>query len=214
MNLRSGPGPQYLALSSLPLGQTAQVIGAWTGGGWYQVTYNGQTLWVGGSVVSLLGDCSALPALAAPANAPLAPTQTPTATPTSQATNAPTATPTSTPTDTPTETPDLPDLAVQGMTITQDSPTHARVTFDVYNRGTVDVNQPFYVYVCISVLCVEKQVTLHVLAGNATNVFVDLNHPSSTTPETVAVAVDSRGDIRELSEDNNVTSLRDVSLSF
>ena len=55
---------------------------------------------------------------------------------------------------------------------------------------------------------------IQVLAGNATNVFVDLNHPSSTTPETVAVAVDSRGEIRELSEDNNVTSLSNVSLNF
>ena len=100
------------------------------------------------------------------------------------------------------------------MTVTQDSTTHARVTFDVYNKGTVDVTQPFYVYVCITALCVEKQVTLAVRAGSATNVFVDLNHPSSTTPETVAVAVDSRGEIRELSEDNNVTSLADVSLSF
>ncbi len=209
-NLRSGPGTIYAILGGLPLGQTAQVIAVWTGGGWYEVNFNGQTLWVGGSVVNLSGDCSTLAQVAAPTNAPLAPTPTPTITPTSMASNTPTPTPT--PTDTP--VPDLPDLAVQGMTITQDSPTHARVTFDVYNRGTVDVTQPFYVYVCITALCVEKQVTLAVRAGSATNVFVDLNHPSSTVRETVAVAVDSRGDIREITEDNNVTSLSDVSLSF
>ncbi|MEO8393616.1 MAG: SH3 domain-containing protein [Chloroflexota bacterium] len=209
-NLRSGPGTVYAILSGLPLGQTAQVIAVWTGGGWYEVNFNGQTLWVGGSVVALSGDCTTLPRVAAPANAPLAPTPTPTITPTPMASNTPTPSPT--PTDAP--VPDLPDLAVQGMTITQDSPTHARVTFDVYNRGTVDVTQPFYVYVCITALCVEKQVTLAVRAGSATNVFVDLNHPSSNVAETVAVAVDSRGDIREISEDNNVTSLSDVSLSF
>ena len=209
-NLRSGPGTVYAILGGLPLGQTVPVIGVWTGGGWYEVNANGQALWVGGSVANLSGDCTTLPKVAAPTNAPLAPTATPTITPMPMASDTPTATPM--PTDTP--IPDLPDLAVQGMTITQDSPTHARVTFDVFNKGTVDVTQPFYVYVCITVLCVEKQVTLPVHAGSATNVFVDLNHPSSNTPETVAVAVDSRGEIREISEDNNITSLSDVSLSF
>jgi hypothetical protein len=182
----------------------------WTGGSWYEVDAGGIRLWVSFSVITLSGDCSTQPLLQAPANAPLAPTQIPTATPTPPAT----ATLMATLTPTPTETPNLPDLAVQGMTITQDSPTHARVTFDVFNRGTVDVTQPFYIYVCITVLCVEKQATLSVRAGSATNVFADLDHPSSTTPETVAVAVDSRGEIRELSEDNNVTSLSDVSLNF
>lgn len=207
-NLRSGPGTVYAILGGLPVGQVAQVLGVWTGGSWYQVSYNGQILWVSGAVVAFSGDCSALPLLAAPANAPLAPTATPTASP------IPAATATPLPTATPTDVPMLPDLAVLGMTITQDSPTHARVTFDVYNRGTVDVTQPFYVYVCITALCVEKQVTLSVRAGSATNVFVDLNHPSSAVPETVAVAVDSRGEIAELREDNNTTSLADVSLNF
>jgi hypothetical protein len=100
------------------------------------------------------------------------------------------------------------------MTITQDSPTHARVTFDTQNIGTVDVTNPFYVYVCITALCVEKQITLPVKAGSATELFVDFDHPSSTTPETVTVAVDSRGEIQELREDNNTTSLNDVSLDF
>ncbi len=108
----------------------------------------------------------------------------------------------------------LPDLSVNGMIIVQDSPTHARVTFDIHNIGTVDVTQPFYVYACITALCVEKQITLPVRAANTTEVFVDFNHPSSKTPETVAVAVDSRGEIRELREDNNTTSLSDVNLNF
>ncbi len=211
VNLRSGPGTQYAILSGLPPGQLAQVIAEWTGGGWYEVNYNGVTLWLGSTVVTLNGNCNGLPRMAAPVGAPLAPTAVPTSTPT------PIASPTNMPTDTPTptDTPeDLPDLAVQGMTITQDSPTHARVTFDIYNKGTVDVTQPFYVYVCITTLCVEKQITLPVRAGSATNVFVDLDHNSSTTPETVAVAVDSRGEIKELNEDNNTTSLSDVSLNF
>jgi hypothetical protein len=100
------------------------------------------------------------------------------------------------------------------MIITQDSPTHARVAFDVHNIGTVDVTGPFYVNSCIDTLCVEKQITLPVRAGDATQVFVDFNHPSSTSPSTVTAAVDSRGEIQELREDNNATSLGDVSLNF
>jgi hypothetical protein len=115
---------------------------------------------------------------------------------------------------TPTPAPNLPDLSVQGMTITQDSTTHARVTFDIRNIGAADVTQPFYAYACITTLCVEKQVTVPVAAASLLNVFVDFDHPSSTTPETVTVAVDSRGEIQELREDNNTTSLNDVDLDF
>jgi CARDB len=100
------------------------------------------------------------------------------------------------------------------MTITQDSPTHARVTFDIYNIGKINVTSPFYVYACITALCVGKQITLPVMAAGSTEAFVDFDHPSSTTPETVTVAVDSRGEIQELREDNNTTSLSDVDLDF
>jgi subtilase family serine protease len=103
---------------------------------------------------------------------------------------------------------------VQGMTITQDSPTHARVTFDIYNIGEIDVNTAFYTYVCIDTLCVEKQFSLPVVVGGRTEAFTDFDHPSSTTPSTVTVAVDSRNEIPELREDNNTTSLSDVSLNF
>lgn len=113
-----------------------------------------------------------------------------------------------------TPAPNLPDLTVKGMSITQDSPTHARVTFDAYNIGTVDVTQPFYVNVCIGTLCVEKQITLPVRAGGSTELFVDFNHPSSTTPETVTVMLDSHNEIQELREDNNSTTLNDVSLNY
>jgi hypothetical protein len=100
------------------------------------------------------------------------------------------------------------------MTITQDSPTHARVTFDIHNIGTVDVTNPFYVHVCITALCADKQVTQPVRAAGITTPFVDFDHPSSTTPETVTVTVDSHGEIQELREDNNSTTLNDVSLNF
>ena len=113
-----------------------------------------------------------------------------------------------------TTVPNLPDLTTPGMTVTQDSPTHARTTFDIHNIGTVDVTTPFYVYACITTLCVEKQITLPVRAGDATEVFVDFDHPSSTTPETVTVAIDSRGEIRELREDNNTSTLPDADLNF
>jgi subtilase family serine protease len=100
------------------------------------------------------------------------------------------------------------------MSITQDSPTHARVTFDIHNIGTVDVTSPFYVNVCITGLCAEKQITLPVMAAGITTAFVDFDHPSSTTPETVTVIVDSHSEIPELREDNNTTTLNDVSLNF
>jgi subtilase family serine protease len=100
------------------------------------------------------------------------------------------------------------------MSIVQDSPTHARVTFDIHNIGTVDVTRPFYVTSCIGTLCVEKQITLPVDAAGTTEVFVDFNNPSSPTPETVTVTVDSQFQIQELREDNNSTSLNDVSLDF
>lgn len=108
----------------------------------------------------------------------------------------------------------LPDLTVQGMTVQQDSPTHAKVTFDARNIGMVDVTQPFYVNVCIGTLCVDKLITLPVDAAGTTELFVDLQNPSSTTVETVTVTVDSRNNIQELREDNNSTSLNDVSLDF
>lgn len=217
-NLRSGPGTQYAALGSLPLGQAIQVLSIWTGGQWYEVNAGSQRLWLAASVVTLSGDCSALPQVQAPPNAPLAatatftPTFTFTPSPTSMATSTPT--PTLTPTATNTLEP-LPDLTVRGMSVVQDSPTHARVTFDIYNIGTVDVTQPFTIYVCIiSTSCVEKQVTLPVRAGSATEVFADLNSPSTTDLKMITINVDWLANIRESNESNNYTDLSDVSLNF
>ncbi len=108
----------------------------------------------------------------------------------------------------------LPDLSLLGMSITQNSPNNADVSFDIYNTGTAPINQLFGVYVCITALCKEQLVNQPIPVGGRINVTVSLPHPASSTPETVAVAVNSRGEILELREDNNTTSLSNVSLSF
>jgi uncharacterized protein YraI len=125
VNIRSGAGTEFTIIGGLQVGQSLPVTGVVSGGGWYQVSLpNGTTGWVGNSVVQLTGDCSSLPSVAAPVNAPRIPTATPTATATlavtptlsssatstatatldGTATDTPTATVTTTPTDTPTAT--------------------------------------------------------------------------------------------------------------
>lgn len=80
VNVRSGPGTQYLVIGGMPVGQLYPVTGQTNGGGWYQIDYNGVVAFVGSSVTRLEGDCASLPIVAAPASAPLAPTLVPTAT--------------------------------------------------------------------------------------------------------------------------------------
>ncbi len=76
------------------------------------------------------------------------------------------------------------------------------------------MTQPFSVDVCLGSTCYPKVITLPVRAGGATELFVDCADQSSTTPVTVTVTVDSSNNITELREDNNSTSLPDVSLNF
>lgn len=102
VNVRVGPGTQYVIISALLAGQSYPVLGQLQGGGWYQVDVNGVVGWVGASVTRLEGDCGALPPVAPPVNAPLIPTIAPTATATLQATTASTLSATATPTITPT----------------------------------------------------------------------------------------------------------------
>lgn len=113
VNVRSGPGTIYLIIGGIQVNQSFPVTGQISGGGWYQIDYNGLTGWVGSSVAALQGDCTSLPVVAAPSNAPLAPTAVPTATQTLSVTATPTDTPSATatitntpggPTDTPTWT--------------------------------------------------------------------------------------------------------------
>lgn len=99
VNVRSGPGTIYLIIGGIQVGQSFPVTGQINNASWYQIDYNGQSGWVGASVAALTGDCTSLPVLAAPPNAPLAPTPVPTATQTPLVT-ATSATPTATPTAT------------------------------------------------------------------------------------------------------------------
>ena len=94
VNVRVGPGTEYVIISALLAGQTYSATGQLQGGGWYQVNVNGVVGWVGSSVTRLEGDCGALPLALPPANAPLIPTAVPTATltPIASATTSTTAT--------------------------------------------------------------------------------------------------------------------------
>lgn len=105
VNIRSGAGVEFTIIGGLQVGQSLPVTGVVSGGGWYQVSLpNGGTGWVGNSVVQLTGDCSTLPSVAAPVNAPRIPTATPTPTPTLAVTIAPTSNGTATATATATAT--------------------------------------------------------------------------------------------------------------
>jgi hypothetical protein len=209
VNLRSGPGTGYAVLASLPLGQTAQVTGVWTGGSWYVVNVNGFPLWVSSSVVTLSGDCSALPPVAAPANAPLAPTKPPTQPP-----------PIETPevdeqTDempdepfTPSEPLPLPDLVVSNIVVGQGSPTQLQVTALITNVGETYMSDSFYVSACIDGLCGEQMVSQVIDVNGIASVTIVLN--SGTNPgvaRTVVVTADSRRNVIETDENNNTSSL-------
>ncbi len=135
VNLRSGPGTQYAIVGSLASGQSYPVIGQFSG--WFEVSLsNAQSGWVSAAVTRLEGDCTGVPQVAAPVNAPLAPTPLPAPTqpPVPQPTSGGGANPTSTPREektlesepTPTPAPAvLPDLSVTitGFSIAPDGMT-------------------------------------------------------------------------------------------
>ncbi len=102
VNVRSGPGTTFGIVTQLSPLATALVLGRLPDATWYQVTVNGVTGWVSGTVVRVGGNCGAVAIIIPPT---LAPTMTtlftatptvgiPTATPTATATTAPLPTPT------------------------------------------------------------------------------------------------------------------------
>jgi hypothetical protein len=79
VNIRTGTSTAFIAIGSLPAGQSARVIGvANDGSGWYYIYYGGVQGWVAGHVVTPSGDFSAVPRIAPP---PPPATPTPTAIP-------------------------------------------------------------------------------------------------------------------------------------
>jgi uncharacterized protein YgiM (DUF1202 family) len=104
-NVRSGPGTVYTIYGVKQAGETADVVGKDSTQTWYVIAYppspNGQG-WIWGQLVTLCGDQSNVPVIAAPPT----PTYTPTATPTVTLTFTPSNTP----------TPSLTPTATQGTT--------------------------------------------------------------------------------------------------
>jgi hypothetical protein len=96
-NIRSGPGTVYPVYGVMLVGEIANVLGKDQTGTWYVIVYpkspNGQG-WIWGNLVTLCGDHSNVPVVAAPPT----PTYTPTATFTPTYTFTPTFTYTPSPT--------------------------------------------------------------------------------------------------------------------
>lgn len=61
VNLRGGPGTSFPVAAQLLAGQTAKATGKSPDGEWWQVAYNGQTLWVYAPLVELSGDPASVP---------------------------------------------------------------------------------------------------------------------------------------------------------
>lgn len=95
VNVRSGPGTNFGIVTQLsPLG-TALVLGRVPDASWYQVTVNGVTGWVSGTVVRVGGNCAAISIITPPTLTPTSTTLftlTPTSTNPAVATATPTAT--------------------------------------------------------------------------------------------------------------------------
>jgi LysM repeat protein len=68
-NLYSGPAQTYVIVSTVAGSDTFTVTGR-ADNGWFQVTYNNASPWIDKNVVSLSGDCSAIPLVSVPAPAP------------------------------------------------------------------------------------------------------------------------------------------------
>ncbi len=212
VNLRSGPGTQYAPLSQLPLGQSAQVLAQWNGRGWYEVNVNGAIFWVGGSVVSLSGDCSTLPLIPAPAGAPLAPTRVP-------------QPPVSTPDnggdngggdnsgnnggnnggDNGGNSGNLPNLTITNVQISNPGNGTVDVSITVINSGTAPVDNPYAVKTCIdNDNCDEiTGFAAGLQPGDTMNFSDEIPFTPDGGNHTVLVTVDSQHQVKESNESDN-----------
>jgi len=208
VNLRSGPGTQYAILSTLPLGQTVPVIGVWTGGSWYEVNVSGQVFWVGGSVVSLSGDCSTLPRVTAPPNAPLAPTAVPTTNnggnDGNNGNNGNNGGNSPTPTDTPEKA--LSNLTTINIQVSNPGDGTLNIEVTVVNSGSVPVDAPYAIKTCIDdTSCDEIPNFAAGLQPGETMSFTDgLPFTPDGGNHTVTVTVDSQNQVDESNESDNI----------
>ncbi len=197
VNLRSGPGTQYVILSPLTAGQAYPVVGRWTGGDWYQLNVSGQPRWAAGSVIRLDGDCSALPFVDAPANAPLIPTNPPTATP---------APPTVTPTP---EPPKLPDLITGNIAMAVGVQSFASGTVSVINVGE-GASGPYTVIICYDGICPGALGPFPGLPPQGVNTIMASGPVQPFPlglPHNIVITVDPDNQVKESNEDNNVIGI-------
>ncbi len=95
VNLRSGPGTNYANVGQARNGERYDITGKNAGGDWYQINFNGQTVWVTSQYVIIEGDPNSVQVAANIPAAPVAPTARPRPQPT--ATPPPPAQPTAPP---------------------------------------------------------------------------------------------------------------------
>jgi len=85
VNVRNGPGANYLVIGQLRKGDQVPLIGASADFKWYVINFRQQNGWISADLVTVFGDARTLPVVAAP------PTPIPSATPLASATPAPPA---------------------------------------------------------------------------------------------------------------------------
>ena len=190
-------------------------------GVWYQVNLNSTIGWVAASVTRLEGDCAALPSIAAPVNARLAPTSPPVIQPTdappiNPTTAAPSTDPTAVLPTNPTavQSPRLPDLTISELDIFRNSDNNIVARISIVNNGTAPFtpDQAFSIITCVDGfdICTEVNgLLLPYLPPGATTYYTALMPAYSPNPNNIVnVTLDARSQVGELDESNN-TCLQD-----
>ena len=155
---------------------------------------------MGGSVVSLSGDCSALPLVNAPANAPLAPTAVPT-----KASQPPVSTPEVQPPDDNSNKP-LPNLTVLNIRLSLPGDGTLSIDITVVNAGSAPVDHPYAVKTCLdgNSNCSEITGFAEGLQPGETMSYTDsLPFDGASGNHNVSVKVDSLNEVFESNEGDN-----------
>lgn len=138
VNMRTGPGKAWPAVSQLASGTSAKVTGHNGDRSWWQLN---DSAWVSAPLTTTSGDCSNIPVVGFP---PPPPTTVPTQAP--QPTQAPTNAPTqaSPPTQAPTNAPAVNVAFEVDYNITWFCGNSWRVSFMLYNQGNVNLESVYY----------------------------------------------------------------------
>ena len=196
VNVRSGNGTQYIVIGFMPLGQAYPVLGQNTNNGiWYQINLNGAIGWVSAAVTRVDGNCSALPFVAAPVNAQLAPTTAPVAPPAATSEVEPNGS----------QPEALSDLTTINIHVSNPGDGTLNVDITVYNGGSAPVDAPYAVKTCLDTsICNEITGFSAGLQPGDTMSFTDgVPYPGGGA-HTITVTVDSQNQVHESNEGNNV----------